>query len=131
MPDDPRYPAIVKDRDSADRIEHYLDYLRLAGDSVARALHLLAQPAAGPALFHCAAGKDRTGMLAALLLSLVGVHPEAIIADYVQTNERIDRVNARLADRPSYNHSVTSLTSGQLACRPEVMRGFLAGVDTG
>ncbi|OHV55422.1 tyrosine-protein phosphatase [Frankia sp. B2] len=131
MPDDPRYPAIVKDRDSADRIEHYLDYLRLAGDSVARALRLLAQPTAGPALFHCAAGKDRTGVLAALLLSLVGVHPEAIVADYVQTNERIDRVNARLADRPSYNHSVTLLTSGHLACRPEVMRGFLAGVDAG
>jgi hypothetical protein len=131
MPDDPRFPTIVKDLDSADRIEHYLDYLRLAGDSVARALHLLAQPTTGPALFHCAAGKDRTGVLAALVLSLVGVHPDAIVADYAQTNERIALVNARLAGRPSYNRSVDPRTLAQLACRPEVMQGFLAGIDAG
>jgi protein tyrosine/serine phosphatase len=129
MPDDPRYPAIVKDVDSVDRIEHYLNYLRQAGDAVAQALRVLAQPSAGPALFHCAAGKDRTGVLAAIVLSIVDVDRAAIIDDYAQTNERIDRVNARLAHRPSYNRSATPLTADQLACRPEVMRGFLDGVD--
>ncbi len=38
--------------------------------------------AKGPALFHCAAGKDRTGILAMLLLGAVGVSQEDIIADY-------------------------------------------------
>ncbi|WP_423748101.1 tyrosine-protein phosphatase [Frankia canadensis] len=129
MPDDPRYPAIVRDQDSADRVEHYLNYLRRAEDAVAQALRVLAHPAAGPALFHCAAGKDRTGVLAAMILSIAEVDRAAIIDDYTRTNERIERVNSRLADRPSYNRSAVPLTPGQLSCRPEVMSGFLEGVD--
>ncbi|WP_018504678.1 tyrosine-protein phosphatase [Parafrankia discariae] len=128
MPDDPRFPAIVKDLDSVDRVEHYLDYLRLAGNAVAGSVRLLAQPATGPALFHCAAGKDRTGVLSALLLGIVGVVDEAIIEDYALTNERIARVDARLARRPSYNRPEDPLTIDKMSCRPEVMRGFLGGV---
>jgi len=46
----------------------------------------------GPILIHCAAGKDRTGLLAALTHHLAGVHPDDILADYLKTNEaaRID-----------------------------------------
>ena len=40
----------------------------------------------GPVLFHCFAGKDRTGLVAALLLSVAGVDPEAIGADYAETD---------------------------------------------
>lgn len=129
MPDDPRYPAIVRDLGTAERVEHYLDYLRLAEDAVATAVRVLATPATGPALFHCAAGKDRTGVLAALVLDIVGVERAAILDDYVQTNERIARVNARLADRPSYRRQVNPDDASQLSCRPEVMAGLLAGVD--
>jgi protein tyrosine/serine phosphatase len=48
--------------------------------------------AEGPVLIHCAAGKDRTGLLAALTHHLAGVRPEDILADYLLTNEaaRID-----------------------------------------
>jgi len=128
MPDDPRFPLLVKDLDSTDRVEHYLDYLRLAGDSVARAIHLLAQPDNGPALFHCAAGKDRTGVLAALVLGIVGVEHEAIIADYVLTNQRISRIDARLARLPSYLRRDDPITDDNMRCRPEVMRAFLTAV---
>ncbi|MCK9876286.1 tyrosine-protein phosphatase [Frankia sp. Ag45/Mut15] len=131
MPDDPRFPAIVRDLRTQDRVEHYLDYLRLAGPAVATALRVLAHSDTGPALFHCAAGKDRTGVLAAMLLSIAGVERSAIIDDYTQTNERIERVNARLADRPSYQRQIKPDSAGQLSCLPEVMVGFLAGVDEG
>jgi protein-tyrosine phosphatase len=47
-----------------------------------------------PALFHCAAGKDRTGLAAALLLSVLGVDDEAILEDYELTN--IYRSNRRI-----------------------------------
>jgi hypothetical protein len=127
MPDDPRFPVIVQDLDSADRVQHYLDYLRFAGDAVAQALRLLAR--GGPTLFHCAAGKDRTGVLAALVLGIVGVETEAIVADYAATNERIDRVDARLARLPSYNRPENPLTTDKLRCRPEVMGDFLAAVE--
>lgn len=42
----------------------------------------LAEPDGLPALFHCTAGKDRTGVAAALLLSVLGVHEESILDDY-------------------------------------------------
>jgi protein-tyrosine phosphatase len=43
-----------------------------------------------PVLFHCTNGRDRTGVVAALLLALLGATREAIVADFMLTNERID-----------------------------------------
>ena len=43
----------------------------------------------GPVLIHCAAGKDRTGILAALTHHLIGVHTDDILADYLLTNTAI------------------------------------------
>lgn len=45
---------------------------------------------ATPLLFHCSAGKDRTGMTAALILSCLGVSRDAVIADYELTNHAVD-----------------------------------------
>lgn len=47
--------------------------------------HLLEAPS--PTVFHCTAGKDRTGFAAALLLSALGVERQAIMEDYLLTNE--------------------------------------------
>lgn len=44
----------------------------------------------GPVLIHCAAGKDRTGLLAALTHHLLGVHRDDLMADYLLTNEAVD-----------------------------------------
>lgn len=129
MPDDPRFPLIVADLDAEDRVEHYLDYLRRAGDVVATALTVIARPGGTPAVFHCAAGKDRTGVLSALISDLVGVERDAIVDDFVLTNERIDKIDARLARLPSYRRERAKLSKDRMSCRPEVMRGFFDGVD--
>jgi protein-tyrosine phosphatase len=56
-------------------------------------------------LFHCAAGRDRTGIMAALLLDLVGVTYGQIAMDYVQSNRNARRVTKKLAENPLYaNH---------------------------
>lgn len=56
-------------------------------------------------LFHCAAGRDRTGIMAALLLGLAGVTNGQIAVDYVQSNRNARRVTRRLAENPLYaNH---------------------------
>lgn len=55
-------------------------------DLFSRALTTLAGLDA-PILIHCTAGKDRTGMLAALIHLALGVHPDDVLADYVMTNE--------------------------------------------
>jgi len=131
MPDDPTYDALVRTRISDDRVSHYLDYVRLAGDAVATAVRLICDADNGPTLFHCAAGKDRTGVLAALVLTIAGVDREAIIADYVATNERIHLIESRLSQLPSYQRGIqTRAEADQLRVRAEVMAGFLEGVDT-
>ena len=46
----------------------------------------LADPGFGPAVYHCAGGKDRTGIISALLLGLAGVDRETILGDYTLTS---------------------------------------------
>jgi protein-tyrosine phosphatase len=82
----------------------YLDYRTLtaiAADSLAQSLTALSEPGALPALVHCSAGKDRTGIVVALVLDLIGVDREAIIADYLATADRLEEVLARTAALPS------------------------------
>jgi protein-tyrosine phosphatase len=50
----------------------------------------LAQPDAFPALFHCAAGKDRTGVTCALILASLGVSREDIVEDFMLTGKHYD-----------------------------------------
>ncbi len=61
-------------------LEHLRPQLRLA-------LGVIAAAPGGPLLFHCVAGKDRTGLIAALLLALADAVPEAIAADYAASAE--------------------------------------------
>jgi protein-tyrosine phosphatase len=56
-------------------------------NAVAAALRLVADSDAAPLVFHCAAGKDRTGVLAALTLSLLGVDDDDIATDYALSEE--------------------------------------------
>jgi protein-tyrosine phosphatase len=65
------------------------DYRRMLNDGaglVVETLSVIADPASGPVLFHCMAGKDRTGIAAALLLRILGVDDETIQRDYLLTN---------------------------------------------
>ena len=55
------------------------------GDSIAEIVSILAAPDALPALLHCTAGKDRTGLVLALIQSFLGVPDDAIAADYAQS----------------------------------------------
>jgi protein-tyrosine phosphatase len=60
-------------------------------DWVAQTLTALAE-ARGAALFNCTTGKDRTGIISALLLSLAGVCDEDIVADYCVSEVYLTRV---------------------------------------
>jgi protein-tyrosine phosphatase len=68
--------------------EDYLQMLERYRQGVAEALAAIARaPADGAVLVHCAAGKDRTGLISALLLGLAGVPADTIAADYAMTAE--------------------------------------------
>jgi protein-tyrosine phosphatase len=79
----------------------YLHILKRSATSLGRILSGLADETRLPAVFHCAAGKDRTGMVAALLLSVLGVPEQDILDDYeltsrYRTSERLNAVMERL-----------------------------------
>jgi protein-tyrosine phosphatase len=70
------------------RAELYLAFAQARGPQLADAFHFVAY-GDGPIVFHCMAGKDRTGILAALLLATLGVSDTTIAADYALTERRL------------------------------------------
>ena len=74
----------------------YQEMLRDAGGQILAALQVLAAPGALPAVFHCTAGKDRTGVLSAIVLSLLGVDEPTVVADYALSGEAMERLRAKL-----------------------------------
>jgi protein-tyrosine phosphatase len=74
----------------------YQEMLRDAGPQIVAALEVLSAPDALPAVFHCTAGKDRTGVLAAMVLSLLGVEDEIVVADYALSGAAMTRLRAKL-----------------------------------
>jgi len=78
----PQPVDIPHERWLADR---YLNFAEDGGAGLSAALSLVADPAAAPAVVHCMAGKDRTGVVCALTLSLLGVSDADIAEDYALT----------------------------------------------
>ncbi len=79
--------------DAADFLEDaYLSILDQGSARLAQAFTTLCEPGALPAVFHCAAGKDRTGMLAMMVLGCLDVGDEYIVADYALTAEGMERM---------------------------------------
>ena len=78
---------------------HYGQMRDDAPGTIAQAFGILAQPESLPAMFHCSAGKDRTGVLAALLLAALGVPDETIVADYALSRDAMDRMLMWLQER--------------------------------
>ena len=92
--------------DPGERLTAIYQWILLnAGTLMAQAFNALAQDVNQPALFHCNAGKDRTGVLGATLLSVLGVSREDVVADFLMTNEVIDGILARIKKMPGFQDS--------------------------
>ena len=76
--------------------KHYVASLEERTPILAQVIAYLADLDNLPAVFHCTAGKDRTGMVAALVLSLVGVADDVIVHDYTLTDDRMALVIERI-----------------------------------
>jgi protein-tyrosine phosphatase len=110
-------------RDLADDMtlgDRYFMMLRFAGGPIARVFEALAA-AEGPAVFHCAAGKDRTGVISAVLLGALGVPDELIVADYAASREGLDLVVERLMQSEGYREMFAALPPDTLHAEPETM----------
>jgi protein-tyrosine phosphatase len=105
----------------------YRQMLANGGARFGEAITALASRDALPAVFHCAAGKDRTGLLAMLILGALGVEHEQIVADYALTNEAVVRMrNWIVANRPDRMEALDAVPPVFLAADPEAMRVIIA-----
>ena len=106
---------IVRDRD------HYRDLFEI----------ILSENQRGGILFHCTAGKDRTGVLCAVLLRASGVHPDDVMADYLATNQ-VNAASMR-AEAASLGAGMTdgerAILQSFLEARPAYLDAFFAEVD--
>ncbi len=108
--------------DSKDMFERYLFIVQSRPHAFAQVFTTLAH-AQGTVLFHCFAGKDRTGLVAAMLLALAGVAPEHIAADYGETDVQLAKqyeiwINEAEPDRREAFRK-------ELQCPPERILGVL------
>jgi protein-tyrosine phosphatase len=88
------HPAdVAHERWLADR---YLNFAEDGREGLLASLQVIADPEAAPVIVHCMAGKDRTGTVCALALSLLGVSDEDIAADYALTTSAMERLTAYL-----------------------------------
>ena len=76
----------------------YRAFLDHRGRHLVTVARLLAWSGSGALLVHCALGKDRTGVVIAVLLAAVGVERSAILADYALTNDVVDTVLPRITE---------------------------------
>jgi len=113
-------------------IELYSQILDHGGPSFGSILRHIKDHPREPLIFHCTAGKDRTGIMAAILLKLAGVDDDAICRDYALT--RVGREPARemilgrLSQEPLFA-SNNEAALNMLTCRYETMEAFLKHFD--
>ncbi|MGO8871006.1 MAG: tyrosine-protein phosphatase [Acidimicrobiales bacterium] len=108
--------------------ERYLWYLEAGADALADALTLLGEEDHLPLVFHCAAGKDRTGVLAALVLEIVGVNDEVIVSDYLITAGRMELILGRYRSDPAFARRMAALPPARFSVEAATMERFLDGL---
>lgn len=109
--------------------ENYLWSLERFRGLVADAVTAVARAPEGAVLVHCAAGKDRTGLISALLLGLAGVPAETIAADYAMTAELLrSREREWLEGLEPEERAEREAMLARYAPTAEVMSGVLEGL---
>ncbi len=105
--------------------ERYFFLADLAKEPISRVLRIMAD-SDEPVVYHCAAGKDRTGVISAILLSLLGVPDAIIVADYAASRDNLDAIIERLTAARSYRKMFQELPPDTMHAEPETMVNFLA-----
>ena len=125
-----RDAALLDERPAADFLhDQYGRMLAENGHRYAEALRLLAAPDAVPAVFHCAAGKDRTGLLAMLILGTLGVDHADIVEDYALTSTAMGSFRALAERDPRVAEGLVKIPSMFFAADPEAMSRVLSDVE--
>jgi len=116
MPDDNRRPS------NDPLLDFYVTTLANRQSAIRDVLNAIATAQKGAVMFHCTAGKDRTGLISALLLGLVEVKEEEIISDYVQTKPLITELVREFLELAKRNGADLTSYRPLLECNPDTMR---------
>jgi protein-tyrosine phosphatase len=110
--------------------KRYLGYLEFGPDSWLRLFKILANKDSLPVVLHCTAGKDRTGVSTAFLLSILGVSRDLIEADYLLTNldtgRQADFIESTVGYPEGYDRESMIAAAG---VPEEALKDFLDGVE--
>lgn len=107
---------------------YFLPMLERHPERAAQAVRAVAYAAPGGVLVHCGAGRDRTGLVSALLLTLAGATPDAIVADYLDSAAALPFLEAATG-QPSQQHLVDQALRAHDHTTPSAMRHTLASLD--
>jgi protein-tyrosine phosphatase len=119
--------ATASESHGATLADRYFLMAEMAKGPIARVISTLAaSPAA--AVYYCAAGKDRTGVVSAILLGLLGVRDEIIVADYAATQENLDAIIDRLMATEGYRELLAVLPPETMHALPETMIALLTRI---
>ncbi len=126
VPDTDDLPTWTNPRVVADRYREMLDN---GGDAISDALAILSEPDTYPVLIHCTAGKDRTGILAAIVLGLLDASDETILADYAASRPAmVEFVDYLKRAHPAADELLTVLAPTMISAHPETMIAFIDGI---
>lgn len=100
--------------------DRYFLLAEFAKERIAAVLETLAASDT-PAVYHCAAGKDRTGVLSAVILGLLDVPDDTIVADYVLTAEALEAIQQRLLQSEGYQSILAALPPDTMHAEAETM----------
>ena len=106
----------------------YLLTLERSADLIVDVVGRFAASDALPGVFFCAAGKDRTGVMSAVVLGAVGACDEDIVEDYYLTADSIDQIIGRFAATPGSPDMYRDLPPSHFAPYAETMGHVVAGV---
>jgi protein-tyrosine phosphatase len=107
---------------------YYRPFLDAKPERVAAVLTVIARVTDGGVIFHCTSGRDRTGLISLLLLSLAGVTPEAIVADYEVTLGQLAPLYAALGIK-GHEWDVRAHLKSRGTTVSEAITSLVRGID--
>lgn len=107
----------------------YLEMLEQGAGTIKALLEHLAHDQAPPTVFHCTGGKDRTGVVAAVLLRALGVPDEIIVEDYAQSERNLAPISGSYRDELMAGGLDPAAVLYLFGSPPERMMHMLTGMD--
>jgi len=109
--------------------QRYLSYLEIGPGAFVRAIEEMAVGDNYPLVFNCFFGKDRTGVLAALVLSCLGVDPRTIVEDYALTETRVELILEKLRSDPIHRDTIDKSDPLLFTSNARTMSKFLEELE--